>query len=190
MGETNWAGNHTYRAARLHRPSSRQQVRELVAGVVVDHAAGTVSCSGAVRYGELAEALAAEGMALANLASLPHISVAGAVATGTHGSGDANGSLATAVAGLELVTASGETPTASRGDPDFDGLVVGLGRSGWSPASPWTSSRPTRCASAPTRAWPGRACSSTWTPSPRPATASACSPAGERRSTRSGSRAG
>ena len=54
MGETNWAGNHTYRAARLHRPSSRQQVRELVAGVVVDHAAGTVSCSGAVRYGELA----------------------------------------------------------------------------------------------------------------------------------------
>ena len=89
MGETNWAGNHTYRAARLHRPSSRQQVRELVAGVVVDHAAGTVSCSGAVRYGELAEALAAEGMALANLASLPHISVAGAVATGTHGSGDA-----------------------------------------------------------------------------------------------------
>ena len=130
MRETNWAGNHTYRAARLHRPPSRQQVRELVAGVVVDHAAGTVSCSGAVRYGELAEALAAEGMALANLASLPHISVAGAVATGTHGSGDANGSLATAVAGLELVTDSGETLTASRGDPDFDGLVVGLGALG------------------------------------------------------------
>jgi alditol oxidase len=161
MRETNWAGNHTYRAARLHRPSSRQQVREPVAGasrlrvlgsrhsfndiadadellsldrlpadVVVDHAAGTVSCSGAVRYGELAEALAAEGMALGNLASLPHISVAGAVATGTHGSGDANGSLATAVAGLELVTASGETLTASRGDPDFDGLVLGLGALG------------------------------------------------------------
>jgi alditol oxidase len=102
----------------------------LPAGVAVDHAAGTVSCSGAVRYGELAAALAAEGMALANLASLPHISVAGAVATGTHGSGDANGSLATAVAGLELVTASGETLTASRGDPDFDGLVVGLGALG------------------------------------------------------------
>jgi xylitol oxidase len=102
----------------------------LPAGVVVDHAAGTVSCSGAVRYGELAEALAAEGLALANLASLPHISVAGAVATGTHGSGDANGNLATAVAGLELVTASGDILTASRGGPDFDGLVVGLGALG------------------------------------------------------------
>ena len=56
----------------------------LPADVVVDHAAGTVSCSGAVRYGELAEALAAEGVALANLASLPHITVAGAVATATH----------------------------------------------------------------------------------------------------------
>jgi xylitol oxidase len=161
MGETNWAGNHTYRAARLHRPASLEQVRELVAGasrlrvlgsrhsfndiadsgellslerlpaeVVVDPAAGTVACSGAVRYGELAEALAAEGMALANLASLPHISVAGAVATATHGSGDANGNLATAVAGLELVTAAGETLTAARGEPDFDGLVVGLGALG------------------------------------------------------------
>ena len=161
MRETNWAGNHTYRAGTLHRPSSVDQVRELVAGasrlrvlgsrhsftdiadsaallsldglpaeVVVDQAAGTVSCSGGLRYGDLAEALAAEGVALHNLASLPHISVAGAVATATHGSGDANGNLATAVAGLELVTASGETVTASRGDPDFDGLVVGLGALG------------------------------------------------------------
>jgi alditol oxidase len=161
MRETNWAGNHTYRAATLHRPSSVDQVRELVAGasrlrvlgsrhsftdiadsdallsldglpaeVVVDHAAGTVACSGGLRYGELAAALAAEGVALANLASLPHISVAGAVATATHGSGDANGNLATAVAGLELVTASGETLRARRGDPDFDGLVVGLGALG------------------------------------------------------------
>jgi xylitol oxidase len=52
------------------------------------------------------------------------------VATATHGSGDANGNLATAVAGLELVTASGEVLTAARGDPDFDGLVVGLGALG------------------------------------------------------------
>jgi xylitol oxidase len=161
MRETNWAGNHTYRAATLHRPSSVDQVRDLVASasrlrvlgsrhsftdiadsdallsldglpaeVVVDHAAGTVACSGGLRYGELAAALAAEGVALANLASLPHISVAGAVATATHGSGDANGNLATAVAGLELVTASGETLRARRGDPDFDGLVVGLGALG------------------------------------------------------------
>jgi alditol oxidase len=102
----------------------------LPADVAVDHAAGTVSFSAAMRYGELAEALQAEGLALANLASLPHISVAGAVATATHGSGDANGNLATAVAGLEIVTSSGELLTASRGDADFNGLVVGLGALG------------------------------------------------------------
>jgi xylitol oxidase len=69
-------------------------------------------------------------LALHNLASLPHISIAGAVATATHGSGVANGNLATAVAGLELVTSSGETVTAVRGDADFEGLVVGLGALG------------------------------------------------------------
>ena len=69
-------------------------------------------------------------MALANLASLPHISVGGAVATATHGSGDGQGNLATAVAGLELVTSAGDVVTAARGDADFDGLVVGLGALG------------------------------------------------------------
>jgi xylitol oxidase len=83
-----------------------------------------------MRYGELAGRLRAEGLALANLASLPHISVGGAVATATHGSGDANGNLATAVAGLELVGGTGELLTAARGDPGFDGLVVGLGALG------------------------------------------------------------
>jgi xylitol oxidase len=161
MSQANWAGNYTYRAIRLHRPSRLEQVQEIVvnasrvrvlgsrhsftgiadssellsldglpADVVVDRAAGTVSFSAGLRYGELAEVLQAEGVALANLASLPHISVAGAVATATHGSGDANGNLATAVAGLEIVTSSGELLTASRGDADFDGLVVGLGALG------------------------------------------------------------
>jgi xylitol oxidase len=97
---------------------------------VVDHAANTVSFNAALKYGELVETLGAEGVALHNLASLPHISVAGAVATATHGSGDTNGNLATAVAGLELVTSGGEIIEASRGDSDFDGLVVGLGALG------------------------------------------------------------
>ena len=102
----------------------------LPADVVVDRAAGTVACAGAVRYGELARALDAHGLALGNLGSLPHISVAGAVATATHGSGDAHGNLATAVAGLELVTSSGELVRAARGDRDFDGMVVALGALG------------------------------------------------------------
>ena len=56
--------------------------------------------------------------------------VAGAVATSTHGSGDTNASLATAVAGLTLMDGSGASRTVRRGDPDHDGTVVGLGALG------------------------------------------------------------
>jgi alditol oxidase len=102
----------------------------LPADVHVDRAGGTVSCSGAMTYGALAGALEPHGLALANLASLPHICVAGSVATATHGSGDRNGNLATAVAGVELVTSDGELVTVRRGDPDFEGHVVSLGALG------------------------------------------------------------
>jgi xylitol oxidase len=74
--------------------------------------------------------LNARGLALANLASLPHISVGGAVATATHGSGVRNGNLATAVAAVELVTAPGEVIRLARGDDDFAGAVVSLGALG------------------------------------------------------------
>ncbi|HEY7090546.1 MAG TPA: FAD-binding protein [Tepidisphaeraceae bacterium] len=74
----------------------------------------TVTVGVGVRYGELARQLHANGFALHNLASLPHISVAGACATATHGSGVNNGNLAIAVSGLELVTASGEVKVLSR----------------------------------------------------------------------------
>lgn len=95
--------------------------------VYVDQKTQTVSLNAGVTYGSLIKTLNAEGVALHNLASLPHISVAGAVATATHGSGVHCGNLATAVTGLELVTSSGKIIEASRGDPDFDGMVVGLG---------------------------------------------------------------
>ncbi|MGX5695537.1 D-arabinono-1,4-lactone oxidase [Agromyces soli] len=93
-------------------------------------APGAVRISGGLRYGALAEALQARGLALANLASLPHISVAGAVATGTHGSGDRIGSLASAVRAVALVTPDGSVRTLQRGEADFDGAVVGLGALG------------------------------------------------------------
>ena len=70
------------------------------------------------------------GWALHNMASLPHVSVAGAVATGTHGSGDRLGNLATAVAALEIVCAISDLMTIRRGDPGFDGMVVALGALG------------------------------------------------------------
>src|SRR5690348_16068424 len=159
--DTNWAGTHRYRARTIHRPSTLDELRSIVAAapriralgsrhsftdmpdadelvslddlppdVSVDRDAGTVTVDGAVRYGDLAGVLRAEGLALHNLASLPHICVAGAVATATHGSGDRNGNLATAVAALELVTSTGDVVTAKRGDDDFDGMVVALGALG------------------------------------------------------------
>ncbi|GEP47275.1 FAD-binding protein [Microbacterium saccharophilum] len=90
----------------------------------------TVRVPGGLRYGDLAPWLHERGWALRNLASLPHISVAGAVATGTHGSGERIGSLATQVAALELLTADGEVVRMARGDEDFDGAVVSLGALG------------------------------------------------------------
>jgi xylitol oxidase len=98
--------------------------------VVVDRDARTVSLSGAVRYGELVQELSRERSALANLASLPHIAVAGAVSTATHGSGDQNGNLATAVAALQIVTSDGNILAVGRRDPDFEGVVVGIGAVG------------------------------------------------------------
>ncbi len=157
----NWAGNHRYRAERLHQPSTLDELREIVsaaprirvlgsrhsfnaiadsdelvslaglpAHLIVDRDAATVAFGAGLTYGDLAQALEPEGLALANFASLPHISVAGAVATATHGSGDANGNLATAVAGLELMTSDGEIVAAKRGDPEFGGFVVNLGALG------------------------------------------------------------
>jgi alditol oxidase len=96
----------------------------------IDDDSETVSVSAGLRYGELASALQAAGWALRNLASLPHISVAGAVATGTHGSGNRNGTLARAVSGIELVDAGGSVRTISPVDADFDGAVVSLGALG------------------------------------------------------------
>ncbi len=97
--------------------------------VALDRENRTVTVQAGIRYGELSRSLHSNGYALHNLASLPHISVAGACATATHGSGDGNGNLATAVCALEMVTADGERTVLSRAQqPErFQGAVVGLG---------------------------------------------------------------
>src|SRR5437773_5782583 len=76
--------------------------------IALDTATRTVTVAAGITYGQLAPYLDSQGFALHNLASLPHISVAGACSTATHGSGEKNGNLATAVSGLELVTATGD----------------------------------------------------------------------------------
>jgi alditol oxidase len=100
--------------------------------VSLDANTSTVRVGAGIRYGDLATVLDARGYALHNLASLPHISVGGACATATHGSGTGNGNLATAVRALEFVVADGSVRTLSRekdGDR-FAGAVVGLGALG------------------------------------------------------------
>ncbi len=97
--------------------------------VALDRERRTVTIEAGVRYGDLCRYLHGAGYALHNLASLPHISVAGACATATHGSGDRHGNLATIVSAIEIVTADGGAVTLSReqhGDA-FAGAVVGLG---------------------------------------------------------------
>ncbi|NUO36221.1 MAG: FAD-binding protein [Dermatophilaceae bacterium] len=103
---------------------------DLPTTVDVDPASRTARVTGRAAYGDVAIQLQAAGWALGNLASLPHISVAGAVATGTHGSGVENGSLATSVASIDIVGPDGELRTVSRGDVDFEGSVVSLGALG------------------------------------------------------------
>jgi alditol oxidase len=97
---------------------------------VINEAARTVTAGAGVSYGALATWLQDRGWALGNLGSLPHISVAGATATGTHGSGSRNRILSAALAGLEYVAADGELRRADRSAPDFGGMAVGLGAFG------------------------------------------------------------
>ena len=159
MQVTNWARNVVFTPERFVRPSSVEQVQELVAGadrvrvlgtghsfsevaatrglllslaelpleVDVDAAASTVRVTAGARFGDLMGPLNAAGLALHNTGSLPHISVAGACATGTHGSGSGNRCLAAAVVELDLVGPDGALRTVRAGDPDFDGSVVALG---------------------------------------------------------------
>jgi xylitol oxidase len=160
----NWAGNHVYRARRVHQPSSVEQVQEIVrsarlvrplgtrhsfndiadtrgdlvslAGLprvlTIDPDALTVTVDGGILYGDLCAPLHDAGYALHSLASLPHISVAGACATGSHGSGNHIGNLSTAVTAFKIVGADGEIVTARRSDDParFAGMVVSLGALG------------------------------------------------------------
>lgn len=98
-------------------------------GRVVRVGADTVTVEAGVCYGMLPLFLEGIGRALPNLASLPHIAVAGACATATHGSGDALKCLAASVVGLKIVNAVGEVEEHRRGQAGvpFEAMVVAMG---------------------------------------------------------------
>jgi alditol oxidase len=105
-------------------------VRELPRVLELDSERGQVRLSAGLSYGELTGYLDRQGFALPNLGSLPHISVAGACATGTHGSGDRNGVLATAVRSQQLLTGHGELLELGPDQDDLPGAVIHLGALG------------------------------------------------------------
>jgi xylitol oxidase len=140
----NWAGNVTYSTPRVLRPRSGEEAQELIAGAekirplgtrhafnlvgdsdgallstehldrVVEIGDTTVTVEAGIRYGELSGLLLEHDLAVANLASLPHISVGGSIATATHGSGVGNQSLAAAVSAIDLVGADGSVRRLGR----------------------------------------------------------------------------
>jgi len=160
LHETNWAGNLAYTgmvrrpasvselqeivagASRVRALGSRHSFNDIAdsevlvetgglpSDITIDRAARTITVSAGQPYAALSAPLSENGLALANLASLPHITVGGAVSTGTHGSGDSNRALSAAVCGIDIVTSDGEIRTLSRGDEDFAGAVVGIGALG------------------------------------------------------------
>jgi xylitol oxidase len=112
-----------------HHLLSLKPMHEVAA---IDAVARTVTVDAGVTYGQLGPYLDGKGFALHNLASLPHISIAGACSTATHGSGEKNGNLATAVSAVEIVNAGGDVVKLSRKSDgeQFRGAVVGLGALG------------------------------------------------------------
>ncbi|HEV3310314.1 MAG TPA: FAD-binding protein [Chloroflexota bacterium] len=161
MARTNWAGNHRFLSGPPLLPETVDDVRAVVKrgrkitalgtahsfngiadgeqqvsltrldSIVLDPSSNSVAVGAGVTYDRLSQSLHRRGFALHNLASVPRLSVAGACATGTHGSGDSNGNLSTAVSALELVTGEGEVVVLSRDtDEDrdaFQAAVIGLG---------------------------------------------------------------
>jgi alditol oxidase len=156
----NWAGNYTYRAARLDFPRNVQEVQQIVKSrsqvkalgarhsfnaiadssgdqislkyfnqMALDPKSRTVTVGAGVSYGQVGPYLDGQGYALHNLASLPQITVAGACATATHGSGNKNRNLSSSVSAMEIVRADGEVVALSRerDGERFAGTVVHLG---------------------------------------------------------------
>ena len=111
-------------------PKNQISTRQLNKVMSVDTDKGTVTIQSGVRYGDFAAELDSKGYALHNLASLPHITVAGACSTATHGSGVALGNLATHVVAMEIVNPQGQIVKIDRTHPEFLGSIVGLGALG------------------------------------------------------------
>jgi L-gulono-1,4-lactone dehydrogenase len=99
----------------------------------VDHPTGRVTVGAGIRLRRLNEVLAAAGLALPNLGDIDRQSLAGAIATATHGTGLTLGNLATTVVGMQMVTGTGDIVKCADTDVESELLRVarvGLGALG------------------------------------------------------------
>jgi L-gulono-1,4-lactone dehydrogenase len=95
----------------------------------VDAPRGRVRVQAGIRLGALADALARRGLAMENLGDIDRQTLAGAIGTGTHGTGEALGNLSTQVVAARLVDGEGEVHEISDGDR-LRAVRVGLGALG------------------------------------------------------------
>jgi FAD-linked oxidoreductase len=156
----NWARTASCAPAAFARPRSEDELREVLRGakrakvVGGGHSWSDAACTDGVlisldaldevvsiddrkvtveagiRLDALNEELARRGLALGVIGSIARQSVAGAIATGTHGSGPRHGSLASLVCGLRLMLADGSVRDLAPGDDLFDAALVSLGALG------------------------------------------------------------
>ena len=98
----------------------------------VDRSAGRVRVQAGIRLHALNEALAGVGLAMPNLGDIDRQSIAGAIATATHGTGLGLGNLATTVVAMEIVTGTGDVVRLDeRSDPELLRVArVGVGALG------------------------------------------------------------
>ncbi|WP_200171972.1 D-arabinono-1,4-lactone oxidase [Tomitella cavernea] len=103
-----------------------------IAAVVPTSEGAHVTVYAGTRLERLNELLWSLGLSMINLGDIDMQTLAGAIATGTHGTGAAFGGLATQVVGLEIVTATGEVVTCSaeRNPTLFEAARLGLGALG------------------------------------------------------------
>jgi FAD/FMN-containing dehydrogenase len=100
--------------------------------VATDPAAGTATIWAGTRLSDLGEPLLAAGLGLVTMGDIDRQTLAGAISTGTHGTGRTLGSLSTQVVGLRLVLADGSVLECSeRREPEvFSAARVSMGTFG------------------------------------------------------------
>ncbi|HWM17563.1 MAG TPA: D-arabinono-1,4-lactone oxidase [Microbacterium sp.] len=113
-------------------PGVLLDLSDLTGLVAADRQRARVTLRAGTRLHQLPKLLAPYGLALPNMGDIDRQSVAGAISTGTHGTGARFGGIATQVTGVTLVTAGGEMLTVDEDEHSelLPAVALGLGALG------------------------------------------------------------